>query len=664
MPPSEPNQDPVQGEFFTAASDLPERLVREAIQNSLDACREGQSVRARFVFSGESKALPVADAQRYLQGLKQHIEAVAIASGRSSVAREPSSHGDSPNGNDEVEAIGDALAYLNRPMTYLAIEDFGTTGLTGDTSRNDEWEAGNNFWGFFRSVGISSKGEDSGGSWGLGKWVFPDASSINAYLGVTQRTDESRFLLMGMAMLKTHRVDEVKYPPYGYFAIAADEKPDDQWLPLPVDSDDDPDHFIQALLDLDLERLEGPGLSVVVPYPNDELTPCSVARAALKQYFLPIVREDLVVDIVHPDLGDRTINTGSITDEVNRISESNGDDESRESLCGIIDLAKWAIRLDDSDHIEIAAPTAQNNALESLEIDGLRERFNRGERLAFRLTTRVQRRKTNIKTPSYFHVYLERDDDVSEGHDYFVRGHLRIPKMDHIKRQKARALVVVDGESPLGHLLRDAEGPAHTTWSPHAQRLKERWIGGQSRVQEVRRATALLLQRLVERPNEQQFDALADLFPGEPEVRASPIQSRQPGNGGSTRPHVGSLNNSLLEVSRAGAGFSVRAKKGAGCAVDSTWDLRFAYDVVRGNPFSQFEAGVTHGCLDFSLYGSQIQTETEGCEISEIVSENELRFVVRNEDFRLVVTGFDSRDVIVDLRPVEELTTDSTEGAA
>ena len=49
---AEINQDPVQGEFFSREADLPGRLVREAVQNSLDARREpGQPVRVRFVFS-------------------------------------------------------------------------------------------------------------------------------------------------------------------------------------------------------------------------------------------------------------------------------------------------------------------------------------------------------------------------------------------------------------------------------------------------------------------------------------------------------------------------------------------------------------------------------------------------------------------------------------
>ena len=84
-------------------------------------------------------------------------------------------------------------------MPWVTVEDFGTTGLAGDIEANDPKEPDNHFWGFFRSVGISPKGEDAGGSWGLGKWVFPDASVVNAYLGATRRTGEDRTLLMGMS---------------------------------------------------------------------------------------------------------------------------------------------------------------------------------------------------------------------------------------------------------------------------------------------------------------------------------------------------------------------------------------------------------------------------------------------------------------------------------
>ena len=332
MTPAEINQDPVQGEFFSREADLPGRLVREAIQNSLDARRDGKTVRVRFVFSGERDALPPEKARRYLDGLREHVEAVVEGGGMTHQSEEAE--------EGEAEAAYDALASLGAPMEYLVIEDFGTTGLRGDISANTEREPDNDFWGFFRSIGISPKGQNAAGSWGLGKWVFPDASIVNAYLGMTQRVGEDNWLLMGMALLKTHHLGDIKYRYYGSFA-AHSEEPDERWLPLPVNSDD----FVQdAVSDFNLERLEDPGLSVIVPYPKDDLKPATIARAVLTQYFLPIVRGDLVVEIVHPELGDRTVDAKTIADEIGHIAKSERDDESPQSLRRVIDLARWADR--------------------------------------------------------------------------------------------------------------------------------------------------------------------------------------------------------------------------------------------------------------------------------------------------------------------------------
>ena len=639
MLPSEINQDPVQGEFFTAASDLSERLVRESLQNSLDARREDETVRVRYRFSGEEGALRPAGAARYLADLAPHIQA-------------------DPNADDaEREAIARARACFDGPMTWLTVEDFGATGLTGDIEANESKEAGNDFWGFFRSVGISPKGEDSGGSWGLGKWVFPDASMINAYLGATRRVGEERTLLMGMAVLRTHAAGGVKHPPYGQFA-AADDSDDDAWLPLPLDSDreDHADFVLTALADFGLDRLDDHGLSVVVPYPKPDLTPAAIARAVITQYFLPIVRGDLSVEIAAPGERTRTIDAETIAREVVDIarpdSEDTHDEETPDSLAGVIRLAEWAHRLGDDEHIALTVPTRTNDTLAALDLDDLRERYERGARLAFQLDIGVQRQGAAERTPCDFRLYLERAESLPQGHDYFVRGHLSIPRMDHIQRHRARVLVTVDGESELGHLLRDSEGPAHVSWDPHEQRLKDRWRGGYARVQEVRRAAVLLLQRLVERPDEQQFDALADLFPADPEPGRGRKPSARPGAGPSSTDTPPTPTPSPLEVSRTGEGFSVRAPQGRSLA-GSQWSLRFAYDVVRGNPFRLFDRAAQQGTPDFSL-GEEVEVHGRSAEV-ERVAANALRVRALGDDFRLDVTGLDARDVIVEVDPAEDL---------
>ena len=652
MTPAEINQDPVQGEFFSREADLPGRLVREAIQNSLDARRERETVRVRFVFSGERNALSPAKAQRYLDGLEEHVGAV-VGSGGMARQSDVSEEG-------EAEAAYDALASFSAPMEYLVIEDFGTTGLRGKIGANSEREPGNDFWGFFRSIGISPKGQNAAGSWGLGKWVFPDASIVNAYLGMTQRVGEDNWLLMGMALLKTHHLGDVKYRYYGSFA-AHSEEPDEQWLPLPVDSDD----FVQdAVSDFNLERLEDPGLSVIVPYPKADLKPAEIARAVLTQYFLPIVRGDLVVEVVHPEAGNRTIDATTVEHEVAEIGESNRDDETADSMAGVLALTQWAITERSGEPIEIEASKV-TAGLNDLDLDALRQRYMGGERLAFRLltTTRRQGQSSSEAQPASFDVYLERAGELGEGHDYFVRGHLRVPKMDHIKRQTARALVLVDGESELGHLLRDAEGPAHERWDPFAQRLTERWVGGQTRVNQVRRATVELLQRLTERPAERQMDALADLFPGDPS-RIGQGSSSRSGGGKAHVPDPPSIKPGTLQINAPVGAIVVRpAPRSESIPTGTVWGIRFAYDTVRGNPFRAFERGVKQRAPDFSLINGDLHIVSEGCE-AETVDDNTVRLTTASPDFRLTVSGFDERDVKVEIHETEEMAGESEEEAA
>lgn len=624
----------------------------------MDARAGDAPVRVRFAFSNDEKAVAPRRAARYLRGLGQHLEAMSAAA---------EDTGRTPAPSREVEAIGSALSCLSQPMTYLGIEDFGTTGLTGNITANPERAEGNDFWGFFRSVGISTKSEDAGGSWGLGKWVFPDASLINAYFGLTRRPDEENYLLMGMALLKNHRIAGFRYPPYGYFA-AHSEKDDDEWLALPIDSDEDPDEFLEAVLDMDLERIEGAGLSVIIPFPKRQLTPESVARAVLTQYFLPIVKKDLVVEICAPSVGAptpfRTIDSKTIEHAVAALplhadDRNSRDDETARSLSGAVRLAAWARRQTVEDHPRVKMPVVEKSFSQDVNIEDLRLRFDRGDRLAFRCVfpKGVRRRGgAATKKEEGFHLYLERDDDLERGHDYFVRGHLRIPAMDHIERHRARALVHVSGESELAHLLRDSEGPAHARWEPHANRLRERWTGGYQKVQDVRRAAELMLRRLLERGSEAQLDALADLFPGDLDQKASRSRDGRPGPRTPDAPPFPESLPSPFVIVRRPDGFVLRRNGDHGPPPGSVVTVTLAYDVARGNPFRAYESGLAAGTPDFSLDDGSLRIETR-CEWATR-GPNVLRVTVA-ESFELAIRGFDGRDLVVDLNIDDAVTAEA-----
>src|SRR5947208_9535672 len=70
--------DPVHDEFFKA-QDLADALVRESIQNSLDArvARSRSPVRVRFRLATGAQAVPAEAAGEYFDGLAVHLQAAA-----------------------------------------------------------------------------------------------------------------------------------------------------------------------------------------------------------------------------------------------------------------------------------------------------------------------------------------------------------------------------------------------------------------------------------------------------------------------------------------------------------------------------------------------------------------------------------------------------------
>ena len=74
----EMNADPIEGEFFTPEG-LADSLVRESIQNSLDARdpREaGAPVQVCLRFSGQLGALTPVRGKAYLAGLWPHLQSI------------------------------------------------------------------------------------------------------------------------------------------------------------------------------------------------------------------------------------------------------------------------------------------------------------------------------------------------------------------------------------------------------------------------------------------------------------------------------------------------------------------------------------------------------------------------------------------------------------
>ena len=180
--PGDTIRDPILGEFFAtdAISDPGMALIREGIQNSLDARSGAGPVGVRVCISGDRQAAVAVAALPYFRGARPHLEA---------------------RGNG---IHPDEVPNWSAPCPFLVFEDFGTQGLEGDVAQpfRPQTPGTNHFYHFFRAEGQTDKGSSQRGSWGVGKHVFWRSSRLS-----TVRASDARRLLMAKSVLKCHYVE-------------------------------------------------------------------------------------------------------------------------------------------------------------------------------------------------------------------------------------------------------------------------------------------------------------------------------------------------------------------------------------------------------------------------------------------------------------------------
>ena len=642
---AEINQDPMEREFFSGES-INERLVREAVQNSLDAGRarvdraSSEPVRVRLSLRGVRNPLEPYSADAYLQGLEEHLEA--------GLDRD-----DTFRRTMEVRGL-----LTGAGMPYLVVEDAGTVGLEGDWSRYDDSEDdpahNEHFYWFFRNVGRSGKRDEDAGSWGLGKWVFPDASNVSAFIAVTRRHSDGEILLMGQSVLKKHHVEEQRYAPYGYFAEL-----DSEGLPVPLNSSK-PEHraFIdQCITDFDLRLREESGLSIIVPFPrvdSEQISKEQVLMAVVHNYFYPITTGRLEVTVNDGDDDGETVNADTVDDVAASLPLDTSGERSSESYRRLFQMCREAASI---EHVELSSPPLNVQGYPDRDrIVEMRRQYDRGDLLAFRVRTVVKRQGDNHNLPTAFRLYVQKDDSLSEGHDYYVRGPLSIAEEDHLGRRSARALLVIDEYEPLAAMLRDSEPPAHNYWRPQNERVGKRWVGAYGRIKRVREAPSALLSIWETTPVGLDKDALADIFPagggtrrrrspkGEPPVGPGPIRLDPP------------PSHQQFDIHQLHDGFSVRFARDI-AHPPSRMRLRAAYETPRGNPLTNYNVN------DFRLFGAgALDVSVQGCQTTQNGDKgNELILEIDDpHQFFVTVRGFDPhRDLLVDVQALPGLQSDN-----
>lgn len=620
-------QDPTQSEFFTADSvgGLSKALVREAIQNTLDArISAGTKVGIRFAL----KDVPLQSARLFFGDLPQHL----------------------------MHAVGKKLPHQDK-LRVLVIEDYRAKGLIGNyrTIYEQDGESENNFFYFWRNVGRSGKTESDRGRWGLGKSIFAAVSEISTFFGVTVRHGDPKqeFLLMGQSVLKHHTLsDGQHYTPYGHYGVFEPEQPD---FALPV-RDANLIHDFCAVFDLDRGRnrtKDGkwiPGLSLVIPLPDSDITEDSLLLAAVDQYFYPIMQKRLFIRMDKDDVEAAEL-PGIVAQKVK-------DEVERQRYLGLFRFTSWAQQLPDEEFIELptrkdlhAAPTWNESYRDRCadEMEVAREKLWADKRVALTIPVRVAHFAREAGTIARFKLFLEVDSSIGSAENYFIREGITVTGIRTLTQRGLRGMVVIE-KLPLATMLGDAENPAHTEWHKDSLKFKGKYDNGPYTLSFVKSSLKAIAQELTKVAKDFDEEILKDIFSFVERAAESPTTTRrvQGKNRGDTTDEAPELDiegrDSPVTISRLEDGVQI-ASPGRLQEPGQNVMLWFAYDVHNGDPFKKYDIADFDLANDRSLliYGEGVKFLKREL--------NFVEFLVDSVPYKVVVQGFDwHRDVKVKAR--------------
>ncbi len=610
-------RDSANDAFFTAESleNLSEALVREGIQNSLDAAQSAAGnvrqvrVRIRFVPS----AAP--DVRGYLAGL----------------------FGSARQNFEQGLAQPNLDGLFKEDCGYLVFEDFGTRGLAGDV---DEWHLEraeqNAFFSFFRAEGRSSKTGESLGRWGIGKQVFPTASRLHAMLGLTVRDESPARVLMGSAVVRTHSIQGQDFQPDAWFGCRdVAEKP-----VSPVTETEFIETFVRTL---GLKRGNTPGLSLVVPSVDERVNVTDLRRGIIRSFFWPILQGELVVELESPT--ERwQIDAETLAAHRNLLPANEA---------AVLEFAAWASTAKPAEIVSLYPEAATkpdwrtiiDAVLTEPKLAEIRTHLEKDLRVGVKVPVRVRPKfDGGEERMSFFTVFIAPCRDA--GHrPIFLRDGIVITDVRCPQMSGNRSLVVVE-DPPLAGLLGDSEGVNHTQWQKDSAKFHNRYVYGGDTIKFVSRSVYEIMQRLHAAETKGDPNLLLDIFflpmdegPTEPAKKPKPEKDgpvvEPPPPPPPPKPRRFILNSvkggfilkpgdAPLEV------FPVRVRIEAG------------YAIRRGNAIKRWTAD------DFAFIRSPLRQEQANGVIVSRADGNCLELEIRKPDFQFEVSGFDTkRDLVV-----------------
>lgn len=527
-----------------------------------------------------------------------------------------------------------------RKIAFLAIEDFGTTGLEGcytDSSREGRTENWNAFW--FRE-GEGAKATKSNGGAGQGKITLYLASKLRTVLALTIRKSDGRELLFGCCRFKRNYKLEGDGNRWAREARwGAERDPDKLATPL-----SDASLIEDVKRELSLSRTSEAGTSFLVPQPIPEITEKSLRDAVVNEFFFAIRRGRLVVEV-----GDTILDASTICG----IADAMGVDcrlskEFREFLVDAASVKSNAPAMAAAKDPWSRDAKIGDSAFDPMELATLRREFDNLGLVSVDFPLWIAKKVSKGRALTKFRVMLRQSQEADQSQELFVRQDLAIDGERRLRLARTilpvMALTFID-DTELSDLLVAAEEPTHRNWNARRPKVVANYTSPGMVLNAVRNA-ALRLVQFISPVASKDETALAIYFSdptgdktkkrGTDGMRPEPVAGDPP-----SPPDIPPPRPKPLTVRILNDGFEVRALQSADYKYPLRCRARLAYATAWGDAFKLWDAA------DFWVSDEKTHPLAQSG-VSGISKDlNHVDFRLDHEDSWLRISGFDPKRRLV-----------------
>lgn len=582
-----------------------EILVRETLQNPLDARSSDSVVRVEYKLVTVNLAASKFARSIFSDDWIKHFQASELF-----------------KSNERPEK-----------MTFLVIEDFGTTGLEGcytDSSNEGSTENWNAFW--FRE-GEGAKATKSNGGAGQGKITLFLASQLRSVFALTKRKSDGKELLFGCCRFnRNYKLPDDNSRWAKEARWGAESNPNVLATPITATT------IIEGMkFELGLARRGNVGTTFIVPMPIEDITEKVLRDAVVNEFFFAINRGRLIVRV-----GDTILDASTIADIANDMGQH----------CRLIKPYREFLAITAKKAGEAAIATTKkswnketkltSSDFEETELISLKDKFVNSEMVWVDFLIQVRKRTPQETSTSKFRVFLQQDENTEQCQELYVRQDLGIDGEKKLKGARTitpvMSLTFIE-ETKLSDLLVAAEEPTHRKWNARRPKVLAQYFSPNEVLNAVRNA-ALRLVQFISPEGKKDETALAVYFADPASEPAKRIggSGEIPKNPTSEPPPLKEIPKPKpkpIALKILDDGFEVHAKAVEGFIFPIDCKITLAYAIAIGDAFKSWDAA------DFWIGDESSHPRLHSSISGLTTSLNTINFRLNEASSWLSLSGFD-----------------------